>query len=783
MGKLRHETIIRLFSAAVMLLSAGRVFVQAQADTVFWFASPQVQDILPYHNKILTHSTFYDEVTYTFEQPALGAWTIGSVPPYNSWFSHIEYNNGISGLDSICPYNAVSNYGYHYHGSGGSQMILKIENSNMGDYMLKGANALGTRFMIPAQWQFPNHSQYPEARNSVEVIATENNTVITVTPSVDLYGGTHPAGVPFNVSLNRGQVYCFAAASQSPEGHLGGTEIISNKPVAVDLTDDAVTYDGVHVDIICDQLIPEEKAGVDYIAMPASPTFHNTYNGQKNDYVLIYVLEDNTDVTVHNSGAPAQYSNLQRGDRRAYQFVDYTAAYISATKPVLVFQLTGGFGEPAGRMLTPLTCQGSRIINYHMQPNGINFNIHRHAMLTFFCDEAYINGFQMAYYIPGNGWGPFVPDETVPINTSYWVWQEIPGTTLRYTGLEATGSPCFYTQNSMGPFYTHVLEFAEDRNLNENIGTFCVYISDFANSSTLSWNTQAMPTLYCQGDSIFFSYTAENVDDIRIIGPDQQETTSDTLPDVSPEQSGYYVITGNSTTGCPPVLSDTIWLDISQDSLIQLQAEVCSGEPYQGHGFQVPAEETDSVGRIICDTLFLHSSHGCDSMVVLQLTVVEQPEVEISVSEGDFCDLGELVLTAVSEAPDYLWNTGDETPFISATHSGRYTVTASIGDCRATASTDIPNCDLNIYLPNAITPSRSDGLNDCLRLPESLPSKICDFSLSIYNRWGEQVFVTDDPHFSWCGEGAHISDVYVYQLRFKDYNGKPFVYRGIITVL
>ena len=168
-----------------MLLSFGKVSVQAQADTVFWFASPQVQDIHPYHNKILTHSTFYDEVTYTFEQPALGAWTIGSVPSYNSWFTHIEYNNGISGLDSICPYNAVSNYGYHYHGSGGSQMILKIENSNMGDYMLKGANALGTRFMIPAQWQFPNHSQYPEARNSVEVIATENNTVITVTPSVD----------------------------------------------------------------------------------------------------------------------------------------------------------------------------------------------------------------------------------------------------------------------------------------------------------------------------------------------------------------------------------------------------------------------------------------------------------------------------------------------------------------------------------------------------------------------------------------------------------------------
>ncbi|MBR5920261.1 MAG: gliding motility-associated C-terminal domain-containing protein, partial [Bacteroidales bacterium] len=115
--------------------------------------------------------------------------------------------------------------------------------------------------------------------------------------------------------------------------------------------------------------------------------------------------------------------------------------------------------------------------------------------------------------------------------------------------------------------------------------------------------------------------------------------------------------------------------------------------------------------------------------------------------------------------------------------SGHYTVTASIGDCRATASTDIPPCDLEVYLPNAITPSRSDGLNDCLRLPEPLIHKTSDFSLSIYNRWGEQVFVTDDPHFIWCGETARLSDVYVYLLRLKDQNGKPFVYRGFITVL
>ena len=70
---------------------------------------------------------------------------------------------------------------------------------------------------------------------------------------------------------------------------------------------------------------------------------------------------------------------------------------------------------------------------------------------------------------------------------------------------------------------------------------------------------------------------------------------------------------------------------------------------------------------------------------------------------------------------------------------------------RATAFVDIPNCDLNVYLPNTIAPSMVDGLNDSLRLPELIIHKISNFSLSLYNRWGKQVFVTTDPHFSWCG--------------------------------
>ena len=784
MRKLRLKTVIRIFSAAVILLSAGSMPVRAQRDTAFWFALPKTQAIAPNYSTTLTLSIFGTTPTnYTLERPALNLPpSTGDTPaPFacNFWLGGFSMN--FNNADSVCHYNTVSDYGYYYHTSTECQGRLVIANENSGSYMLKGSNALGTRFMIPAQWQFPNHSQFPESRNSVEVIATENNTVITVTPSVDLYGGTHPAGVPFNISLNRGQVYCFAAASQSPEGHLGGSEITSNKPVAVNLTDDAVTSDGVHFDIVGDQLIPEDEAGTDYIAVPAPSAAMNQHNGQSNDYALIYTLENNTEVTVYQSGTPTQYQNLQRGDRRAYHFESLSPAFISSTKPILVFQLTGSHNELAGSMLTPLTCHGSHVISYSGYPpsNGA-YTFVKH-FVTYICKEEYINGFQSGNYITYSGNQPFVLNEVLSLDTL--TWHAIPGSDLRYARLEQewSGEPCFYTSNSLGPFYTHVLDYSGNNTAIH--GDFSSYIADFPRPSSLAWDTLTMPTSYCPGEDIALTYLAERVENIQVFGPDQQEITADTLFNVSPEQSGYYIVTGVPMSGCHPYIADTVWLEVFHDTLTVLQPQVCKGRPYQNYGFLIPAEETDSVGRIISDTLFLQSSHGCDSTVVLQLTVVEQPEVEISVSEGDFCDIGELVLTALSEANDFLWNTGDETPFISATHSGHYTVTASIGDCHATASTDIPFCDLEVYLPNAITPSRSDGLNDCLRLPELLIHKISDFSMSIFNRWGEQIFVTDDPHFSWCGETAHISDVYVYQLRLKDQNGKPFVYRGIITVL
>jgi gliding motility-associated-like protein len=54
-----------------------------------------------------------------------------------------------------------------------------------------------------------------------------------------------------------------------------------------------------------------------------------------------------------------------------------------------------------------------------------------------------------------------------------------------------------------------------------------------------------------------------------------------------------------------------------------------------------------------------------------------------------------------------------------------------------------------IYVPNAFSPD-GDGLNDVFRV--KVYDKVSDYRMSVYNRWGQQVYVTTDVSGGWRGD-------------------------------
>lgn len=63
------------------------------------------------------------------------------------------------------------------------------------------------------------------------VYASQNNTIVTITPNNDLNG--HVASTPFDITLNRGEIYYGESATTGPNGSLAGTIINATRPIGM----------------------------------------------------------------------------------------------------------------------------------------------------------------------------------------------------------------------------------------------------------------------------------------------------------------------------------------------------------------------------------------------------------------------------------------------------------------------------------------------------------------------------------------------------------------------
>ncbi len=90
------------------------------------------------------------------------------------------------------------------------------------------------------------------------------------------------------------------------------------------------------------------------------------------------------------------------------------------------------------------------------------------------------------------------------------------------------------------------------------------------------------------------------------------------------------------------------------------------------------------------------------------------------------------------------------------------------------------------FLPNAFTPN-FDDLNDEF-IGVGIFDGMRDFQMRIFNRWGEQVFSTNDPNIGWNGKKNNSgklapSGVYVYQASFINPRGRQIELKGYATLL
>ena len=488
----------------------------------------------------------------------------------------------------------------------------------------------------------------------------------------------------------------------------------------------------------------------------------------------VIATEDNTNVTIFSGNANNPTTNnytLNSGEKLKFHFTNQTPIFIYATHtnpntgqmgeaPVFVFQVTGAGKEFGGTQLPHVYCTGSTAVGY--RPLQSAHNNEKTLYLTLLCNAAYTTGFQ----INGNA--------NIIIGSD---WHDIPGApALKYCckNVSSNYSPTpnnmipFRVTNSLGKFHMGVFD------INGNYDDCSIsYFSSYTSGSSIKFASEItihpsveeiLHDTICLGAGYFqngFNF------------PSDSTLVSHTIVDT--------VVTQTVEFGCDSLL--ILHLKVRDSVFGEFSKKACNQYTWNGQTYRTSGDYQQTVTDI----------HGCDSLVTLHLEI-EEPSVEIVTSGDDFCEFGELVLTAVSDYNQYRWNTGDTTRFISVTRPQTlYTVTVTQDGCQATDKYETPDCPLNLFIPSGISPSNPDGLNDYLYIPEYVHRFISYFDIEIYNRWGELVFKTNDMNFRWYGnidgKGSGtkvcVSGVYVSIIHYERLGeqGKRYVKKGTVTVL
>jgi gliding motility-associated-like protein len=177
-------------------------------------------------------------------------------------------------------------------------------------------------------------------------------------------------------------------------------------------------------------------------------------------------------------------------------------------------------------------------------------------------------------------------------------------------------------------------------------------------------------------------------------------------------------------------------------------------------------------------TLLATDHVGCTDQKSIELIVSENPVAAFHGSDTLEMHTGD-VLNAGAGLASYLWNTGDTTESIVILSVGMYWVgMESLIGCVGTDSVYVkliedeipPEPNNKIFIPNAFSPD-GDGINDNFNISyNNNPFPISHCVLHIFNRWGEEIFQSDDITQGWDGKknGKDCpGGVYVYKIVFS----------------
>ena len=189
----------------------------------------------------------------------------------------------------------------------------------------------------------------------------------------------------------------------------------------------------------------------------------------------------------------------------------------------------------------------------------------------------------------------------------------------------------------------------------------------------------------------------------------------------------------------------------------------------------------------------LDNNTGCSGKATAIVTInLAPPPGLTNITPTQTIDYGSSVQLNADNAIYYWWmpdngtisNRNINNPVVDPTQTTVYTVYGmdSMG-CVDSAKIEVIVLTDSIMIPSAFTPN-NDGLNDVFRPLGMKYQSLVEFS--VYNRWGQRVFTTNNKEVGWDGTFNGVKqdmDVYNYLLIVALDDGTNRMYKGNVTLI
>lgn len=197
-------------------------------------------------------------------------------------------------------------------------------------------------------------------------------------------------------------------------------------------------------------------------------------------------------------------------------------------------------------------------------------------------------------------------------------------------------------------------------------------------------------------------------------------------------------------------------------------------------------------------TVQVTNSMGCKATASADANITVYPAAQAQFTADPItANIFNPTINFINQSQDatfWTWYFGDgdssnaKNPSHTFSQPGTYYVTLTTNNdygCNGTVTDSvIIEPEFTIWIPSAFTPN-GDGKNDYFT---AKGIGIAQFSMMIFDRWGNQIFTTNDISRGWDGRAnggnsIALEDVYVYKIQVTDIFNEQHAYIGSVTLI